>query len=90
MNEWIAARRMKSLERSGFDFDELIAAGRAAVPPDCGSHVRPAYTMYTDRELGMLEHRLGRLEDRVQDIWSNVHELRGELRELAWQVRRDR
>ena len=86
----MAAHRRESQERSGFDFDEFIAAGRAAVPPDCGSHARPARTGCADRELDMLERRMERLEDRVQDIWSNVHELRGELRELAWQVRRDR
>lgn len=45
---------------------------------------------YTDGQLDMLERRIERLEDRVLDIWHSVDELRGELRELAWQIRRDR
>lgn len=68
---------------SGFDFDEFIAAGKAAagrtaVPPDCGNHVKPAAYTYTD----FMDFQLRRLEVRLDVLVQQVAELSGQVRYL--------
>lgn len=77
-DEKMAAHRREAQERSGFDFDEFIAAGRTAVPPDCRSYVKPAASTNT----GATSYRLERLEARLDWLVQQVAELSGEIRYL--------
>lgn len=68
---------------SGFDFDEFIAAGKAAagstaVPPDCGNHVKPAAYTHAD----FMDYQLGRLEVRLDVLVQQVAELSGQVKYL--------
>lgn len=79
----MAAHRRETQERSGFDFNEFIAAGEAAagctaVPPDLGSHVKPAAYTHTD----FMHYQLSRLEVRLDLLVRQVAELSGQVRYL--------
>ena len=83
MSERMAAYRREAQERSGFDFNEFIAAGEAAaghteVPPDCGSYVRPVPYTHMD----FMGFQLRRLEARLDALVQQVAELSGQVRYL--------